>query len=374
MAFPLRSIDQISRAIRGDLRRELPGTDTTIWPNTLAVFSKVVAMAHHLIELRAKWIYEQIFATTATVRHLERHAFEYGLARKPAARAAGYIETVGSANTIYPAGISYLSDGARYVVSSDARSDDAGTVFFLVHSDVAGLAQNRAEGQVMTLIDPALQPTLAPTATVAGPTGGGGVIGSGDPIVSGGIGGGADVESDDALRARVLDRKRRPPQGGAESDYEQFALAVPGVVKAWAHSFAYGPGTVGVWFLFEGRENLIPTYADVLAVQTDLDYRRLVRLRALALAPIPYAVNIRIQGLTNDTTATRAAIAASLAEMFRERAVPGVAVAAATFSRSWISEAIAQAIGEDRHYLSQPVGDIILNDGRMPVLGTITYV
>lgn len=373
MAFPLRSIDQISRAIRGDLRRELPGTDATIWPNTLAVFSKVVAMAHHLIELRAKWIYEQIFATTATVRHLERHAFEYGLARKPASRAAGFIETVGAANTIYPAGISYLAGGLRYIVSSDARSDDAGTVFFLVHCETAGLAGNRAGGAVMTLIDPALQPTLAATATVVEADEGGGVS-SGETPMAGGIGGGADVESDDALRARVLDRKRRPPQGGAESDYEQFALAVPGVVKAWARSFAYGPGTVGVWFLFEGRENLIPTDADVLAVQTEIDYRRLIRLRALALAPIPYPVNIRIQGLSNDTTAVRAAIASSLAQMFRDRVEVGVATAPFTLSRSWISEAIAQAIGEDRHYLSQPVGDIILNDGRMPVLGTITYV
>jgi uncharacterized phage protein gp47/JayE len=358
MAFSLRSLDQISKAIRGDLRRELPGTDATIWPNTLAVFSKVVAMAHHLIELRAKWIYEQIFASTATVRHLERHAFEYGLARKPASRAAGYIVTTGDADTIYPAGISYLSGGVRYIVSSDARSDLAGEVIFLVHAETPGLAGNRAAEIVMTLIDPALQTSMIATAVVD----------------DGGIGGGADVESDDALRARVLDRKRRPPQGGAESDYEQFALAVPGVVKAWAHSFAYGPGTVGVWFLFEGRANLIPTDGDVLAVQAEIDYRRLIRARALAVAPVAYPVNITIQGLTRDTTQTRAAIAASLAAMFLDRSRPGVAAEPFTFSRSWISEAIAQAIGEDSHYLTLPLGDLILNDGRMPVLGSITYV
>lgn len=358
MAFPLRSLDAISKAIRGDLRRELPGTDATIWPNTLSVFSKVVAMAHHLIELRIKWVYEQIFASTATVRHLERHAFEFGMARKPASRAVGMITTTGDPDTIYPAGISYLGGGVRYVVSSDARSAINGSVSFLVHADTAGAAGNRNGGETLTLIDPALQPSLEATATVG----------------ADGIGGGAETESDDSLRARVLDRKRRPPQGGAESDYEQFALAVPGVVKAWARRFAYGPGTVGVWFLFEGRTNLIPNSADVLAVQAELDYRRLIRVKALAVAPLAFTVNVRISGLTKDTTATRAAILASLQAMFLEKARPGVASDPATFSRSWISEAIAQAIGEERHNLVLPAGDIVLNDGRMPVLGSISYV
>ena len=87
MAFLPRTLSEIAAAIRGDLRRELPGTDATIWPNTLAVFSKVVAMANHLVEQRAAWIYRQIFASTADRQHLERHAFEFGMARRSASEA-----------------------------------------------------------------------------------------------------------------------------------------------------------------------------------------------------------------------------------------------------------------------------------------------
>lgn len=358
MSFVVRTLEQISKAIRGDLRRELPGTDATVWPNTLSVFGKVVAMANHLIELRLNWVYDQIFASTADVRHLERHAYEYGLARRAASRASGYVLATGAPDTVYPAGIAFLSGVARYLVSSDARSDETGAVTLLVHSDAIGASANREAGAQLTLIDPALQPTLDGIALV------------GDD----GIGGGAEAEDDDSLRARVLDRKRRPPQGGAESDYEQFALAVPGVVKAWAHRFAHGPGTIGVWFLFAGRENLIPTDGDVLAVQDYIDQKRLIRAAIVVSAPEPYPVDITIYGLADDSEKVRAAIRVSLEKMFFERARPGVAASPAAFSRSWISEAISQAIGEDRHQLISPVGDFLFNDGRIPVVGEIDYV
>lgn len=357
MAFLPRSLAAISAAIRGDLRRELPGTDATIWPNTLTVFSKVVAMANHLVEQRAAWIYRQIFTSTADARHLERHAYEYGMARKAASRASGRVATTGTPNAVYPAGIGYLSGGETYRTAGDARADGAGAVVFEVYSERAGAAMNRAEGEALTLADPALYPSLGSEATVA----------------AGGLGGGADVEGDELLRARILDRKRRPPQGGATSDYEQLARSFPGVTKAWARSFAHGPGTVGVWFLFEGRPSGIPTGADVEALADYIEARRLIRADLVVQAPIPTPVAITIANLVNDTAATRAAIEASLAAMFLARARPGVAADPLVFSRSWIAEAISQAVGEDRHVLVSPAADLVYAAGQYPVLGAIAY-
>jgi uncharacterized phage protein gp47/JayE len=358
MGFVARSLDTISQAIRGDLRREMPGTDAAIWPNTLAVFSKVVAMAVHLVDLRLVWIYRQIFASTADAANLERHAYEYGLARRPAARAQGYILGTGTAGTIYPAGIAFLSGADLYLTSGDAIASDNGDVYLPVASDRPGAATNRDPGATFSLVDAALYPSLGGQATVD----------------SRGIGGGADVESDDDLRARVLDRKRRPPQGGATSDYEQFALAVPGVKKAWAWSFANGAGTVGVWFLFDGRENYIPNGADVVAVQEEIEARRLIRARLFVSAPIPAPLDITISGLSDDSADTRAAIEASLTAMLYDRAKPGVAIESFMLSRSWVSQAISEAIGEDRHKLVLPADDVMFADGQYPVLGTVNYV
>ncbi len=357
MNFAVRSLAAISAAIRGDLRRELPGTDATVWPNTLSVFSKVVAMAIQLVEYRAEYIYRQIFASTADRAHLERQAYELGLARKPASRAIGMVTTTGTPGAVYPAGITYLSGADVFHVSSDARVADNGDVVFFVHSDVPGAAMNRAPGDTLHLADGALYPSLGALAAVA----------------SDGLGGGADIEDDESLRARILDRKRRPPQGGAYSDYEQFARNVPGVVKAWAWPFADGPGTVGVWFLFAGRSNLIPSAPDIIAVREELESRRLIRAGLSVSAPLPMPVAITIAGLGRDTDETRADIEASLSAMFLDRAKPGVAVEPFVLSRSWIGEAISKAAGEDRHVLAEPLTDLVFTDGQYPVLGEVTY-
>ncbi len=42
---------------------------------------------------------------------------------------------------------------------------------------------------------------------------------------------GADIEDDDDFRERVLEAYQNPPQGGNRTDYQRWALAVPGVTR-----------------------------------------------------------------------------------------------------------------------------------------------
>jgi uncharacterized phage protein gp47/JayE len=58
--------------------------------------------------------------------------------------------------------------------------------------------------------------------------------------------GGTDQETDDELRLRVLTRIRQPPMGGDADDYVAWALAVPGVTRAWCSPLEMGIGTVTV--------------------------------------------------------------------------------------------------------------------------------
>lgn len=357
MAWTILSPSEISARLRGSLRRYLPGTDALIWPNNLTPIVKVFALALHDMHLRGSWLYRQIFASTANVQHLDRHATELGLVRRSVSRAEGIVTANGLPNTIYPAGIRYLSGNRLFRTISDVRSDMAGLVTMTVISEGFGTAMNIEAGAQLSRADPALFAGLAQVATV-GPKG---------------IGGGADTEADELLRARILDRKRRPPQGGAISDYEQFARAVPGVTQAWAWSWVHGPGTVGVWFLFDGRPDGIPTEGDVAVVQEALDSRRLIRANAVAAAPIPKPLDVTIAGLGDDTTTTREAIEQSLRAMLVERARPGVSFSAFVLSQSWIGEAISAAIGEDRHRLILPADDLTYYNGEMPVLGVVSY-
>lgn len=353
-----RSLDALGAQARGFFRRYLPGTDAWLWPNFTAVTAKVLALTVRQIDLRIDWLYRQLFVRTTTwLPILRMHGADYRIYLKPAAAAAGPVTGAGQPGAAYPAGVRWLSGMVTYVATSGFTAAGDGSFVALVQAETTGSATNRDAGAPMTLVDPALYPTLSDEAEAG----------------VGGLGGGADVEDIEAFRARILDRKARPPQGGALPDYERFALEVPGVVKAWAFQFTNGIGSVAVFFLFAGRPNLIPDAGDVAAVQAYIDAKRLIRVDdAVAVAPVAAPVNVTIADLAVDTDEVRAAIAANLASMFLARARPGVTANPFVLSRSWIGEAISAATGEDSHTLVTPASDLSFDD-TYPVLGTVTY-
>ncbi|ORE91009.1 baseplate J family protein [Aurantimonas sp. 22II-16-19i] len=358
MPYQPRDLTTIHRQVRGAIRQYLPGTDAGIKGNVLYVIGKVEAMLVELYDQRLGWISKQLHLHSATdERTIEAHAAEYQIIRKAATAATGLITGTGTPDRAYPAGIRFLSADQTYVTTAPATATNLGAVTFTVVSEATGAAANREAAGAMLLADAGLYPSLGDTFLV------------GDA----GLGGGADREDIESLRARALDRKRRPPQGGSLSDYEQFALAVPGVVKAWAYRMQDSIGSIGVFFLFEGRTNLIPEAADATVVTAAIDARRMIRVDALALAPVAVAVPVTISGLNQDTADIRASISAAIKAMLLERAYPSMPGDIFILSRSWIGEAISGVTGEDRHVLVAPVADITFAPGDYPVLGTVTY-
>jgi uncharacterized phage protein gp47/JayE len=336
----------------------MPGTDSALKNNFVTVTVKVIAALAHEFELRMAYLAKQMFLTTATGQYLVMLASDVGIYRKAAAAASGRIAGTGMPGVTYPAGIRFMSGSNTYVATASATAGDDGVLSFPVTSEDLAVAANREADGMLTLSDVVLWPGLGSLWTVA----------------AGGLGGGADVESDESLRARALQRKRNPPGGGTLTDYERIALSVPGVAKAWAFRDVSAPGFVVVFFLFEGRTDLIPQPSDVAAVQAAIDAERLIRVDdSVAQAPIAHPIDVTIEGLSADTEEVRGLIATNLRAMFRDRCRPGIPADVFILSRSWISETISQTVGEDRHTLLQPAADIILTDGHFPVLGTVTY-
>ena len=360
MAFNTRSLDEIGAAVRGAFRQFLPGTDATLREAFVWVSGKVVALLAREYELRLAWIYAQIFVRTVTdMAMLRMHGADYRIYQKPAAAASGTLTGTGQAGLTYPAGVRLYSAGVTYVTTAPVTAASDGAVSALVTAESRGAATNRDAGAVLTLADPALYPSLGQDFAVA----------------VGGLGGGADIEDLESLRKRILARKAQPPQGGALGDYESFALEVPGVLKAWAHQFTNGLGSIAVYVLFNGRTDNIPEPADVAAVQAHIDTKRLIRVDdGVVVAPIPAPLAVTLAELGPDTPEIRAAIEANLRAMLFERARPGLASAPFVLSRSWISQAISDAAGEDSHSLLVPATETITYvGGQIPVLGTVTY-
>lgn len=362
MAFPIRSLDEISASVRGATRQYLPGTDASLKQNVLRVIGKVQALLAHEYELRLKWIFRQLFLSTATSDAIIRlHCAEYRVLQKPASASSGEVTGTGEAHRSYPAGVRFVSAGVTFVTTAQFTANALGAFTAPVQAESAGGATNRDAAAELLLADPALYPTLPTTVAVA----------------AAGLGGGADIEAIEDLRARGLKRKASPPQGGALPDYENWALEVPGVVSAWAANFANGFGTVGVWILFDGRVNGIPQSGDLAAVDAYIESLRLVRGRYYTMAPVAAPVDHTI-ALSPDTAAMRTAVTEALTSFYDAslkdtRLRPGLPGDPFTLPLAWISEVISGVAGENSHVLSAPAEGPVFQPGELPVLGAISW-
>jgi uncharacterized phage protein gp47/JayE len=187
-----------------------------------------------------------------------------------------------------------------------------------------------------------------------------------------GLTNGTDTETDDELRARVLQRIQNPPMGGDTADYVAWALAVPGVTRAWASPNEMGVGTVTVRFLMDdlrASDNGWPQPNDITAVADYIDKMRPVAVKdCYVVAPIKQFLNITIANLVPNTSEAQAEIEQSLENMLFVKASPGQTIFA-----SWVSYAIMNAPSVQSFQLVTTADYVMPAPGYMAVLGTILY-
>jgi uncharacterized phage protein gp47/JayE len=184
--------------------------------------------------------------------------------------------------------------------------------------------------------------------------------------------GGTDTETDDELRARILQRIRNPPMGGDLADYVAWALAVPGVTRAWA-GVEQGIGTMTVRFMMDdlrADNDGFPEPEDIAAVGAYIDKMRPVTVKeCFTCAPIKQFIDVQITNLVPDTDECKAEIEQQLRDMLFKVAAPGQTIFA-----SWINYAIMSAPSVVSHRLVNDEDQIMQAPGYMAVLGTISYV
>jgi len=366
MAFAMPNLADLAASVRAAFRAELPGADANLWPNNLGPTAKVFAGALWAVYLRLDYIAQQIFAASAEGQWLDRHAVEYGMARLPASAATGTVAvTATGAVTIASGTVLTRADGARFLAVGVVALAGAGTASVAVVAEAVGKAGNSLAGTA-----------LAASSGVTGP--------ATFAVDAAGLGGGSDVEADAALRARVLFRKRNPPQGGAAADYVSWASAVPGVTRVFVERLWAGPGTIRVFPLTDNATaGGVPVAASLAAVQAALAAQAPAGANVTVGAAAPQVVAVTVTGLSPDTPAVREAVLAELRDAVRrlgrvagsDTPVAGLPflATAQTFSRSWIWQAIANAAGEERHAVTVPAADVTIVAGAIPVLGAVTF-
>lgn len=331
MALSTPTTAEIADNILGQLETSLSATFPLLPKAFARVLAKALAGVITLLYKYAGWIFLQMFVVTAsfrettvngrTIRPLIEWGRLIGVGDPLAAVSAELVIEVtvlvqtgelpsGSQLLYSPTGVVYITtssialDAATKQVTVRAASDQQG-------GDGSGDIGNLDPGATLSFASP-----LANVARDA-------------EVISQAVTG-ADEESEDAYRTRVIKRFQRKPQGGAYADYQQWGLEAEGVVNIYPYT-GTEPGTVTVYVEASeessGSPDGVPTTAQKNAVrdlinldQNGLASRRPANAALNMILPITRtAFDIEIVGLDPDTPDTRAAINAAADEYFRSR-------------------------------------------------------
>lgn len=269
MPFDTPDFDAIRTGILRDIVNQRPGAAVGI-DSDHAVRANAIGAAVEGLYQHQQWAVRQIFPDTADPDYLERWARLYKLSRKLSSAAAGTIDFSGAADSPIPIGTeTKTAGGVSFVTTAAGTVGGGGTVTIAAQAVMPGSSGNQAEATPLTL-------TSAPAGILSEAT-------------IGAMTGGAEVEDDASLLARLLTRIQLPPHGGAAHDYRTWALEVEGVVNAWPLPLRRGLGTVDVVI---GAAGGLPSIQLVADTQAHVNNLKPVSADCQVLGPtaVPVAV------------------------------------------------------------------------------------
>lgn len=298
------------------------------------------------------WAISQSFPQTATGEYLDYHAALRGIVRKAGTKARGSLR--------------FRLDAAReddLTVKRGTVCATAGLVRFVTTEDgviAAGelYADIPAEAESVGTSGNAGAETI--TVLTRAPEGVSGVL---NPKA---FTGGSGAETDEELRARVLDSFIRLPNGANAAFYELRALSHAGVEAAVVIPRMNGIGTVGV--VIAAPEG-VPSEELLQQVQDDLDAVREIAVDVTVLAPEVQAVGVTAQLLPKTGVSFETAKAAA------EKAVRALftgALLGKSLYRAAISSAIFETGTVQNVKLLQPAADIPGAERTLCRLGEVT--
>lgn len=195
-----------------------------------------------------------MFPQFAEKPFLDHHAKRDGVERRPAVAASGEVTFTGVPGTEIPIGTvvstsaEETTDSIMFRTTETGIIGEGGTVVLPVIALTPGLESNVPAGAITNIEEPitGVQAIVNESPTL----------------------GGADEESDESLRTRILDRNRNKELSGSRRDYERWAKEVAGVGDVIVVPEWNGPGTVKV--MITAADGGVATNELIQAVQAHI--------------------------------------------------------------------------------------------------------
>lgn len=318
----------------------------------LAVRLWAAAAELQALEMQTDWVLDQSFPQTAQGVYLDRHGSMRGLKRLGATRSGGVlrfsVETAPTKDiTIQTGTVCMTAEEVRVQTTEDAVLQ-AGALYADARAEAveAGTAGNVVPGAVRFL-------TACPVAvtSVTNPNA---------------FTGGADEESDESFRARILESYQRLPNGANTAWYETTALNYPGVTAAKAVGRAEGPGTVNVYVT---GENGLPDKELLAGLGAELQEKREIAVTVKALAPTTETVDVAVAVALREGTDKEAALESArraIADFFSGRLLGRAVLLAELGNKLYGLE------GVENYRFTAPAADLPANSTVLPVLGKLS--
>jgi uncharacterized phage protein gp47/JayE len=351
--FARPTVAELIARAKSDLRGRLEVGGSLLRRAMADVLGAVWGGTVHTLYGYLDWLAKQLFGDTAERESLLRMAALYGITPVPATYATGTATATGTNGSVIPINTILKLDAATSYRVTTGQVIAGGVAALPITAVLAGSAANIPLGTSLTF-ESSIAGVYA-TATVAGD-----------------ITNGVDEEGTEELRARYLLRLREPPEGGSDQDYIAWALAVPGVTRAWVYRNEIGRGTVVVRFVRDNDVSIFPDAGEVAAVQAKFAAERPTTAEVTAMAPTALVVAFTIH-LVPDTADTRTAVVAELTDLLARRAEPGDGVARGKVLLSEIRTAIGTAAGVTDYTLTLPAADVVPGLGQLATVGVPTW-
>ncbi len=359
-----------TQAMQDITASDLPGADGLLRRAVLRVLAWVQAGMAYLHYGYLDWIAKEGLPFTCDSEFLEGWAGLKSVQRLPATQATGSAQFSGTNGVVLPSGTGVSrSDGAAFVTTA------AGTVAGLavtvpIQAVIPGSAGDSSTGTQFSLSTPIEGINAIGAASTA-------------------ITGGADQETDSSLRTRMLKAYQNPPQGGAKSDYVEWALSVPGVTRAWCNPMGAGAGTVVVYTMLDVSEAAYDGFpqgangvsasetrgtaatGDQLAVANYIYPLQPVTALIYSYAPIAQPLGFTVSGLNPGTTAMQIAVTAALSSLLVQKGSP---LADTLIDQSDVDAAISAVPGVISFRVTAPTFPQTPALGSIFTLGTVTYL
>lgn len=350
--------------------------------SNMRVLGDVCAGMSHLHFGFLDWIAKQTNPSTATGEYLAMWGALVRVYRKSATAATGQsVPITGTAGAVVKAGaVLNRGDGYQYTLDAEVTIGSSRTGLGNVTAVLAEASADSTGGGASG--NAAAGTSLTFDVAVEG-------IDSG-VILTTAITGGADIEGEEAFRSRVLGAFQNTPQGGSDADYKKWALAVPGVTRAWVVRRLMGAGTVGVYIMLDGNtgsndsgfpvgKDGVSSYetqypggtaaGNQLAVADELYSQQPATAVVYVCSPVKTSVPFTISGLSGASATLKASVNTAIDTVFFNSGTPG-----GTIVLSDILSAIAGIAGTSGFIIVTPATNIVMATGCMPVRGEMTYL